>query len=84
MRATVPTILPGNWTSMGCYRYVSIFLCSGDNKVPEVDSLTSDNTGGVRTLQGANYASNTNMTVENCISFCDASSFVYAGVCPYA
>lgn len=43
---------------------------------------SSDNAGGVRTLQGANYASGNNMTVENCISFCDASSFIYAGVCP--
>ncbi|KAF8623873.1 hypothetical protein AX17_007275 [Amanita inopinata Kibby_2008] len=56
-RQSVPTTLPGTWTSLGCY---------------------TDNTAA-RTLTGASYASSNTMTVENCIAFCGAGNFVYAG-----
>ena len=37
-------------------------------------------TTGVRTLSASTYADATDMTVENCISFCDDRDFIYAGV----
>ncbi|KAJ7364637.1 copper radical oxidase [Mycena albidolilacea] len=57
-RQSIPTTLPGNWSSIGCY---------------------TDNTGA-RTLTGATIVDPANMTVENCISFCDANQFIFAGV----
>ncbi|KAJ7487362.1 galactose oxidase [Mycena galericulata] len=57
-RQSVPTTLPGNWTSLGCY---------------------TDNTAA-RTLTGASTVDATNMTVENCIAFCDSKQFILAGV----
>ncbi|KAJ7364626.1 glyoxal oxidase N-terminus-domain-containing protein [Mycena albidolilacea] len=57
-RQSVPSSLPGNWTTIGCY---------------------TDNTGA-RTLTGASFVDPVNMTVENCISFCDSKHFVFAGV----
>ncbi|KAJ7058025.1 galactose oxidase [Mycena amicta] len=35
---------------------------------------------GARTLTGATTTDTTNMTVENCIAFCDAKNFIFAGV----
>ncbi|KAJ7202648.1 glyoxal oxidase N-terminus-domain-containing protein [Mycena pura] len=59
-RQTVPTKLPGNWTSKGCF---------------------TDNTNGAgRSLTGASFTDTTAMTVESCISFCDAKNFILAGV----
>lgn len=40
---------------------------------------TRDNVSGGRTLTGDSYTSDTNMTSENCIAFCNANNFVYAG-----
>ncbi|KAJ7659245.1 copper radical oxidase [Mycena polygramma] len=57
-RQSVPTTLPGNWSSIGCY---------------------TDNTAA-RTLTGATTTDPANMTVENCIGFCDAKHFIFAGV----
>ncbi|KAJ6589389.1 glyoxal oxidase N-terminus-domain-containing protein [Mycena capillaripes] len=57
-RQSVPTTLPGNWSSIGCY---------------------TDNTGA-RTLTGSTFTDPVNMTVENCIDFCDAKNFILAGV----
>ncbi|KAL0947951.1 hypothetical protein HGRIS_010580 [Hohenbuehelia grisea] len=57
-RQNVPTKLPGNWTSRGCF----------------VDNP------GARTLSAKNFVSTDNMTVENCIAFCDSNSFIFAGV----
>ncbi|KAF4588036.1 hypothetical protein EYR38_009997 [Pleurotus pulmonarius] len=57
-RQSVPTTLPGNWTSQGCF---------------------TDNPGA-RSLSSAAFTSTDSMTVEACISFCDASSFIFAGV----
>ncbi|EIN04521.1 galactose oxidase [Punctularia strigosozonata HHB-11173 SS5] len=57
-RASVPTKLPGNWTSKGCW---------------------TDDTGS-RTLGAASFTDTANMTVENCISFCDKQSFIFAGI----
>ncbi|KAJ6479629.1 hypothetical protein C8R45DRAFT_1076519 [Mycena sanguinolenta] len=56
-RQSVPTTLPGNWSSLGCY---------------------TEGTGG-RTLTGASFTDTVNMTVENCISFCE-DKFIFAGV----
>ena len=39
----------------------------------------SDNTAS-RTLTSAGYADTTNMTVENCVSFCNTRNYIYAGV----
>ncbi|KAJ7491666.1 WSC domain-containing protein [Mycena galericulata] len=55
---SVPTTLPGNWTSLGCY---------------------TDN-NAARTLSGAATVDTNNMTVENCIAFCDSKQFIFAGV----
>jgi len=38
-----------------------------------------DNVSG-RALTGAAYTSTTDMTIENCISFCDGQDFNYAGL----
>ncbi|KAJ7482564.1 hypothetical protein FB451DRAFT_1084926 [Mycena latifolia] len=57
-RQSVPSTLPGNWSSIGCY---------------------TDN-AGARTLTGASTTDLVNMTVENCIGFCDSKKFVFAGV----
>ncbi|KAJ7635293.1 galactose oxidase [Roridomyces roridus] len=56
-RQSVPTTLPGNWSSIGCYT-----------------------DGNPRTLTGATTVDTTNMTVENCIAFCDGQNFIFAGV----
>ncbi|KAJ6479649.1 copper radical oxidase-like protein [Mycena sanguinolenta] len=56
-RQSIPTTLPGNWSSIGCY---------------------TDDTAA-RTLTGVSFTDPVNMTVENCISFCD-SNFIFAGV----
>lgn len=67
--------LPGNWSSIGCYLY--------DFPVQRgiVYSLSTrrDNVQG-RALTGASYADTTDMTVENCIAFCGAKDFIYAGL----
>jgi hypothetical protein len=42
-------------------------------------TLRSDNTNG-RALGAATFTDTKNMTVENCISFCDKQSFIFAGV----
>ena len=39
---------------------------------------TRDNVSGGRTLTGGSTSSN-NMTTENCIAYCTANNFVYAG-----
>uniref|UniRef100_A0A0W0F5Z2 Putative copper radical oxidase n=1 Tax=Moniliophthora roreri TaxID=221103 RepID=A0A0W0F5Z2_MONRR len=39
----------------------------------------SDNVGG-RSLNAAAFTSNNNMTIENCIAFCDSKNLVFAGV----
>ncbi|KAF7291129.1 hypothetical protein MIND_01256100 [Mycena indigotica] len=39
----------------------------------------TDNTGA-RTLSGATTTDPSNMTVENCIAFCDAKAFIFAGL----
>ncbi|KAF8169268.1 copper radical oxidase [Mycena galopus ATCC 62051] len=57
-RQSIPTVLPGNWSSIGCY---------------------TDSTAA-RTLTGASFTDTANMTVENCINFCDGQQFIYAGV----
>ncbi|KAF8156193.1 hypothetical protein K438DRAFT_2026364 [Mycena galopus ATCC 62051] len=57
-RQSVPSTLPGNWSSIGCY---------------------TDNVAA-RTLAGASYTDAANMTVENCINFCNTQEFIYAGV----
>ncbi|KAJ7915243.1 galactose oxidase [Mycena leptocephala] len=57
-RQSIPTTLPGNWSSVGCY----------------TDSAET------RTLTGAATADLVNMTVENCIDFCDSQQFIFAGV----
>jgi len=41
--------------------------------------MPRSDTGGQRTLAGIASAGAT-MTVENCIAFCSAASFIYAGV----
>ncbi|KAJ7113106.1 glyoxal oxidase N-terminus-domain-containing protein [Mycena epipterygia] len=56
-RQSVPTTLPGNWSSIGCYT-----------------------DGTTRTLTGASTTDLVNMTVENCIAFCDSKQFIFAGV----
>ncbi|KAF8882972.1 copper radical oxidase [Infundibulicybe gibba] len=38
----------------------------------------TDNTGS-RTLNGATFTDGKNMTIENCIRFCDSKSFIFAG-----
>ncbi|KAJ7905890.1 glyoxal oxidase N-terminus-domain-containing protein [Mycena leptocephala] len=53
-----PSVLPGNWSSIGCY---------------------TDN-GGARSLAGSSFTDLVNMTVENCINFCDSKQFIFAGV----
>ena len=49
----------------------------------EVDLLTllhfRDNVAA-RTLTSVGYTDTKNMTVENCVNFCDTQNFVYAGV----
>ncbi|KAF9049496.1 copper radical oxidase with WSC domains [Hymenopellis radicata] len=55
---SVPSDLPGNWTSVGCYTDVA----------------------GVRTLSASTYTDTKNMTVGNCISFCENQDYIYAGV----
>ncbi|KAJ6521662.1 glyoxal oxidase N-terminus-domain-containing protein [Mycena vulgaris] len=57
-RQSVPSNLPGNWTSFGCY---------------------TDSTAA-RTLTAASTTDPVNMTVENCIGFCDSKQLVFAGV----
>ncbi|KAJ7113154.1 galactose oxidase [Mycena epipterygia] len=57
-RQSVPTTLPGNWSSFGCF----------------TDSTAE------RTLTGASTTDLVNMTVENCITFCDSKQFIFAGV----
>ncbi|KAG2002470.1 hypothetical protein CC2G_004661 [Coprinopsis cinerea AmutBmut pab1-1] len=57
-RQTIPSELPGTWTSQGC--------------------VTEGTTG--RALTGPTYASGDDMTIENCIAFCDAQGAIYAGV----
>ncbi|KAJ7229668.1 glyoxal oxidase N-terminus-domain-containing protein [Mycena haematopus] len=57
-RQSVPTTLPGNWSSIGCY---------------------TDDTAA-RTLTGSSFTDTANMTVENCISFCNDQEFIFAGV----
>lgn len=57
-RQFVPSVLPGDWSSIGCY---------------------TDNTGA-RTLTGPSSTDLVNMTVENCIAFCDSQKFIFAGV----
>jgi len=32
-----------------------------------------------RTLTSAGYTDTTNMTVENCVNFCNKQNFIYAG-----
>lgn len=41
--------------------------------------LRRDNVSG-RALTGAAYASTSDMTIENCINFCDGQNFNYAGL----
>ena len=38
-----------------------------------------DNVSG-RALTGSSYTDTVNMTVENCVSFCDGKDFIYAGL----
>ena len=65
----------GNWSSIGCYLYdlpvCWRILCS----LP----VYRDNVQG-RALTGAGYVSTTDMTVENCIAFCDDHDYNYAGL----
>ncbi|KAJ8517873.1 hypothetical protein ONZ45_g4980 [Pleurotus djamor] len=56
-RQTIPSKLPANWTSQGCF---------------------TDNPGA-RSLASTAFTSPDNMTIENCIAFCDSGSFVFAG-----
>ncbi|KAJ7720043.1 galactose oxidase [Mycena metata] len=57
-RQSIPSTLPGNWSSLGCY---------------------TDNVGA-RTLTGPTFTDSANMTVENCIAFCDSDKFIFAGL----
>lgn len=41
--------------------------------------LLSDNPGA-RTLGGDSFTDTVNMTVENCVNFCDSNGFIFAGV----
>ncbi|KAJ3544200.1 hypothetical protein NMY22_g2863 [Coprinellus aureogranulatus] len=40
----------------------------------------TDNVDGVRTLTGPHFSSGDSMTIQTCITFCDAQNFVFAGV----
>ena len=40
---------------------------------------TRDNVGA-RTLTSASYTDTKNMTVENCVNFCNGQKYIYAGV----
>ncbi|KAJ7222415.1 hypothetical protein GGX14DRAFT_428693 [Mycena pura] len=57
-RQSVPTKLPGNWSSLGCF----------------TDSTAT------RTLSGSSTTDPVNMTVQNCIAFCDSKQFIFAGL----
>jgi hypothetical protein len=67
--------LPGNWSSIGCYLYDLPFYLG------ILSSLLAhrDNVQG-RALTGGGYVSTTDMTVENCITYCDGLDFNYAGL----
>ncbi|KAJ6552838.1 galactose oxidase [Mycena capillaripes] len=52
-----------------------LFLGTG----PQSGVIRVDN-GGARTLAGASFTDLVNMTVENCIDFCDSKQFIFAGV----
>ena len=67
--------LPGNWSSIGCYLY----------ELPDhwrdfrSQHICRDNVQG-RALIAAAYTSTIDMTVENCINFCDSGGYNYAGL----
>ena len=65
---SVPTVLPGNWTSKGCFTYV---WSSASNH--SANLVSRDDTAS-RTLTGPTYTDTVNMTVENCIAFCSGAS----------
>jgi hypothetical protein len=56
-------------------------LSHANRKVADVLTLIQirDNVGG-RTLTSATYADTKNMTVENCVSFCNNQHYIYSGV----
>lgn len=76
-RQTVPTRLPGGWTSKGCVVWVIFMLHTSAHTHRRI--FYSDSTV-VRTLDGASFTNTTGMTVESCIGFCSEQSFIYAGV----
>lgn len=67
--------LPGNWSSIGCYLYDFPSL----RRVLHSPLVRRDNVQG-RALTGASYTDTTDMTVENCISYCGGKDFIYAGL----
>ena len=75
MRRETTLSLPGNWSSIGCYLYDSIVQRMTLRSL----FIPRDNVQG-RALTGASYTDTTDMTVENCISFCGDKDFIYAGL----
>ena len=69
--------LPSGWIPVGCYTCV-ILKPFKRNKVSDF-TQTRDNVA-VRTLSSVGYTDTNNMTVENCVNFCNTLNFIYAGV----
>ena len=64
----------GGWTSQGCYRYESTFVSFVSMMI---DRALSDSVSS-RTLERSVNAGN--VTVESCVSACQAESFTKAGL----
>jgi len=56
-------------------------LACADSKFVDLLTLLQirDNPGA-RTLTSAAYTDTVNMTVENCVNFCNGQNYIYAGV----
>ena len=67
--------LPANWSSIGCYLYGSPISW----RASHLPSACRDNVQG-RALTAAAYTRTTDMTVENCIDYCDSRDYNYAGL----
>ena len=74
---SIPSILPTNWTSVGCFTWVSS-MPRDSKSVLNYFILYSDISTS-RTLAAASFVQDP-MTIEICINFCHNAGYIYAGV----
>lgn len=61
-------------------RMLHVGLSHANREVADLLTLILIRDGGARTLTSASYTDTTNMTVENCVNFCNNQHYIYAGV----